>query len=434
MQSFRTPAETLIDATRISVSAIKVINRLEQAGFRAYLVGGGVRDLLLGMTPKDFDIATDAHTEEVRDLFRNSRIVGRRFRIVHVRFGREIIEVATFRAAHPPPEDQPATGKRNAARAPSGRILVDNVYGTIDEDAERRDFTMNALYYNPVEGEIRDHTTGIEDIQRHVIRLIGEPERRYREDPVRMLRSIRFAAKLGFEIEPDTARPISRLGHLLTDVPPARLFDEVLKLFMNGHAATTFELLGHHTLLAWLFPDTARSLRDPMMYNLVESALINTDQRIREDLPVTPAFLYAALLWPVLRSRMADATAAAIEPQPELNLFHQTADIVIDAQQRSTTIPRRFSIPMKEIWEMQFRLAHRHGRRAAALLAHKRFRAAYDFLLLREAAGEPTNGLGDWWTRYQQANSDDRQHMSSQIGSGQQRRRRPRTRRSRRPC
>jgi poly(A) polymerase len=392
--------EHLISRANISDNALKVLYRLHNAGYAAYLVGGGVRDLSLGREPKDFDVATDATPEDVRDLFRNCRLIGRRFRLAHVHFGREIIEVATFRALHGPGEDE-SNGDGADRVVEDGLVLRDNVFGTIEEDALRRDFTVNALYYNIGDFSVVDYTGGMADLERGVIRLIGDPEQRYREDPVRMLRAVRFAVKLGFRIEPATAEPVHRLGGLLSGIPAARLFEEILKLFLTGQAQEAFEMLRHYGLFGYLFPATEDVLaRDDSGQALafIADALSNTDRRIAEDKPVTPAFLFGALLWPVVRerTRLFDRSADSY-PQA---LQQATADVV-DEQIRTVTIPKRFGLPMREIWHLQPRFERRGGNRAKRLAAHPRFRAAYDFLLLRSGAGEVDRELADWWTEFQ---------------------------------
>jgi poly(A) polymerase len=401
----------------ISDAALKVMYRLNSAGYEAYLVGGGVRDLLLGGHPKDFDVATDATPEQVREQFRNSRIIGRRFKIVHVSFGREIIEVTTFRGHHEREADDDgdetsAPSGQHAARSDTGMLLRDNVYGSIEEDAIRRDFTVNALYYSVRDFTVHDFCHGVEDLKRRLLRIIGHPETRYREDPVRMLRAIRLAAKLGFTIEPATAEPIFRLRHLLHDVPPARLFDEMLKLFMAGYGVVTFELLRQYHLFEQLFPDAAAQLDDEASLNLIINALAGTDQRINDGKTVTPAFLFAALLWPAVRHQKAALEATGMDAMPAL---HEAANSVIHGQCTLITIPRRFQIPMREIWELQLRLPHCNGKRAQRTLEHPRFRAAYDFLLLREQSGEIEPGLGDWWTRFQTAELDQRDDMVRDV-------------------
>ena len=399
-----------------SINALKVVRRLTSQGHEAYLVGGCVRDLLLDRSPKDFDVSTSALPEEVRELFRNSRSVGRRFKIVHVRFGRDIIEVATFRAPH-------STSQSQANIADSGMILSDNVYGTFREDAIRRDFTMNALYYDADKDIIIDEMGGLEDISQARISLIGEPEERYREDPVRMLRAARFKAKLNFDIVESSAKPLKKLGFLLQDIPPARLFEEVLKLFMSGHGQTSLEALIEFDLFSWLFPETHQCLEDGFTRRLIDLALASTDERIAIEKTVTPAFVYAALLWsPFLKERERLLEEGHNSATASLN----ASGNVIARQQQYTSIPKRFSGPMRDIFHLQFRLPNRHGRKAESVLAHKRFRAAYDFLLLREAAGEELEGLGAWWTEFQTLQPDARQTSS-------QNRAKPRRRRKRKP-
>ncbi len=386
----------------ISVNALKVVKRLTSHGYEAYLVGGCVRDLMLSKSPKDFDVATSAHPEEVRDLFRNSRSIGRRFKIVHIRFGREIVEVATFRAPH------------NKVMAEdhfsdTGMILSDNIFGSFTEDVQRRDFTMNALYYNASTNEVEDLVGGANDIENKLIRLIGEPENRYREDPVRMLRAVRFKAKLGFEIEPNSEEPLKELGYLLQDIPPARLFEEVLKLFMSGHGEAAFSALLEYDLFGWLFPDSKQAIADSKAKHLIRLALASTDARIAKDQPVTPAFTYAALLWyPFL----AEKTQLLDEGETQVFASHEAASNVIAKQQLFTSIPKRFTGPMRDIWQIQKRLPNKFGKKPEILMKHKRFRAAYDFLLLREASGEQMDGLGAWWTKFQENTPEQRQVMT----------------------
>jgi poly(A) polymerase len=372
-----------------------VLYRLDKAGYQAFLVGGGVRDLLLGFQPKDFDVATNARPEEVRELFGNSRLIGRRFKLAHVRFGREIVEVVTFRGAADVEHD-------DRQHAESGRILRDNVFGKIEEDIWRRDFTVNALYYNIADFTIWDYTTGIEDVASRTLRLIGDPETRYREDPVRMLRAIRLAAKLNFSIAEESARPIERLASLLRDVPPARLFDETLKLFQAGHALRGLELLMKYGLLQYLFPYTAESVREDkegVVLRVIRAGLQNTDRRVRSDQSVTPMFLYAVMLWYPICS--AAKKLEADEGITEIEAMLLANDRIVSGQQHFTAFPKRFSFPMKDILVMQQRFITRRGARAQRLLEHKRFRAAYDFLLLRADCGEADRELADWWTEVQ---------------------------------
>jgi poly(A) polymerase len=415
-----TAAATTLSREHISVNALKVVQRLAEHGYEAYLVGGCVRDLLLGKLPKDFDVATNAHPEEVHELFRNSRMIGRRFRIVHVRFGRDIIEVATFRGPHKEVDED--------SHSETGMILDDNVYGTFKEDVFRRDFAMNALYYDAKTSEVIDLVDGLTDIKDKCICLIGEPEYRYREDPVRMLRAIRFKAKLDFEIDNATGSSINHMGYLLQDIPPARLFEEVLKLFMSGHGATTLEAMLEYDLFGWLFPATRRTMDDSRAEKLIHLALASTDKRIANNKPVTPAFIFAALLWYPF---ISEKKSLEDEGLTNVEASHEAAANVIANQQLFTSIPKRFSGPMRDIWNLQFRLPMRFGKKPEILVNHKRFRAAYDFLLLREDSGEKLDGLGDWWTRYQEADGEARNKLKQQTtGNNQKKRKRKRKRRS----
>lgn len=418
-----------ISRARISDNALKVLYRLKEAGYQAYLVGGGVRDLLLGREPKDFDVATDARPEQVKALFRNCRLIGRRFRLAHVFFGKETIEVATFRAMLGAEEE--AQGEGGDRLIEDGRILRDNVYGDIDQDAWRRDFTINALYYNIRDFSVVDYANGMEDLRRGVLRLIGDPARRYREDPVRMLRAVRFAAKLGFRIHPDSEAPLAELGGLLREISPARLFDEVLKLFHGGAALQTFELLRHYGLFAQLFPLTEQSLsheEQGFPLTFVANALANTDERINAGKPVTPAFLYAVMLWEPVRER-----ARRYQDLGEVQALAQAGEEIIAEQLQYTSLPRRFSIPVREMWALQPRFHQRSGKRPLRLLAHPRFRAAYDFFCLRARSGEALVEECEWWTRLQEVSLEEQQRMvQSQGGAGapgrRRRRRRPRRR------
>ncbi|WP_213880657.1 polynucleotide adenylyltransferase PcnB [Pseudomonas sp. dw_358] len=398
---------------QFSRHAVGIVERLQSAGYQAYLVGGCVRDMLLGITPKDFDVATSATPEQIRAEFRNARVIGRRFKLVHVHFGREIIEVATFRANHPQDEEE---NSNHSSRNESGRILRDNVYGTLEDDAQRRDFTINALYYDPVTERILDYANGVHDIRNRLIRLIGDPRQRYQEDPVRMLRAVRFTAKLDFGIEKHTAAPIRELAAMLREIPSARLFEEVLKLFLGGHAADTFEMLVDLKLFDSLFPASAEALEEQPTYThtLISQALVNTDLRIKQGKPVTPAFLFAALLWPALPARVLRLQSRGMPPIPAMQ---EGAHELIAEQCQRIAIPKRFTIPIREIWDMQERLPRRSGKRADLLLDNPRFRAGYDFLLLRESAGEETDGLGEWWTEYQDGNDSERRVMIRDLGS-----------------
>ncbi len=412
----------------ISDGALKVIQRLNQAGHEAYLVGGGVRDILLGGEPKDFDVATDATPEQIRGLFRNSRIIGRRFRIVHVRFGREVIEVTTFRGNHDAAPVHSNPKGKQSARNESGMLLRDNVYGSIDEDAARRDLSINALYYSSRDFAIYDFVGGIDDLNRRLIRVIGDPETRYREDPVRMLRVVRFAAKLDFDIEAHTEAPLRQLAPLLEDIAAARMFDEVLKLFMGGRALQTYALMQRYGLFAPLFPATQRLLDEecPETVELIHQGLANTDARIAEGKPVTPAFLYAVLLWPVVKKLHKEQLADGVPPIPAL---HQAAERCLHKQQQRVVIPKRFSLPMRDIWELQLRFERHSGNRAEQLVEHRYFRAGYDFLLLREQSGEIGEQLSQWWQAFYEAQPDTRSNMQQHSESQEERPRRPRRRR-----
>lgn len=403
------PPEAISDHAHI------VIRRLVEAGYSARLVGGGVRDLLLGREPKDFDIVTNALPEEIRGLFRNARLIGRRFRLAHIHFGRDIIEVATYRG-NPLPEDD-------------GGARDENVFGTEEEDAERRDFTINALYYDVAERRLYDYVGGLDDLRRGVLRTIGAPRVRFDEDPVRMLRAIRFATKLGFRIEHEAEACLPDLAPRLGDVSPARLFEEVLKLFQGGYALETYELMRHYRVFGELFPLTERTLETEQEHfpqTLVPRALANTDARVRDGKPITPAFLFAALLWPPVRQALSDEIGRGHHPALAIQ---NASDLVLREQLRRVTIPKRFSVPTREIWALQPRFERRSGRHAFRFLEHKRFRAAYDFLLLRCESGEVEEDLGQWWLRFQEADATAREEMVSALGpvkSGRPRRRRRR--------
>ena len=375
----------------ISPNALRVLYKLREGGFESYLVGGAVRDLLLGGHPKDFDVATSAHPDQVKQLFRNCRLIGRRFRLAHVHYGQEIIEVATFRGT--------ADDGSGAREMVDGRIVRDNVYGTIEEDAVRRDFTINALYYTIDDFSVHDFVGGYADVQQRVLRLIGAPERRFREDPVRMLRAARFAAKLGFSIEASAAAAITSLRHLIADAPPARLFDESLKLFLAGHALSSFRVLREQGLMDSLLPDFESSLAaDPSLQSLIESALRNTDERVAAGKSVTPAFLFAALLWPAVTQ-----TLAASGNDDVLSASQHVVGKLLSL----VALPKRFSLPMQEIWIMQSRLDARQRKRSGRLLAHPRFRAAYDFLLLRSMSDPSLRATVAFWQSLQSGQPAD---------------------------
>jgi len=421
------PATHIIERSRhnisrdnISENALKVLYRLHKAGFQACLVGGAVRDLALGLEPKDFDVATDASPEEVKSLFRNCRLIGRRFRLAHVFYGRDIIEVATFRGMGEGEEDQ-------RTHTEEGRILRDNVYGTIEEDAWRRDFTINSLYYDIKDFSVIDFMNGIDDIKQGIIRMIGDPEQRYREDPVRMLRAVRFAVKLGFKIDPASEKSMIELASLLGDISSSRLFDESVKMFMSGQALQTFEQLRHFGLFEQLYPLTEQALSIqehdfPIM--LVAQAMKNTDQRLQSGKSVTPAFLYSALLWEPVRQMMQQIQEK--EGLPEFPAMQKAVATVLSKQSQHTSIPKRFSIFMREVWQLQGRFNFMSGGRPYKLMDHPRFRAAYDFLLLRAGCGEIDQKTADWWTRFQEVSTAERKKMthSSSKAGGRKRTRR----------
>ena len=409
--------------TMISKDAKKVVETLQAKGFEAYLVGGCIRDLLLNMKPKDFDVATDAEPAQVKALFRRSRIIGRRFQIVHVQFSRELIEVTTFRSNEKSDSELQGDSLSLRQKSKSGMLTRDNVFGNIDDDAARRDLTINALYYNPSTNIIYDFTGGLKDINNQIIRMIGIPSTRYREDPVRILRVIRFAAKLGFKIDLNTSKPMQKLGSDLKHVSPPRFFDECLKLFMNGNGTTTYALLKQYHLFDYIIPQAANLVADKSTNTdfLFEQAFLNTDNRIKSNKRVTPAFIFAVLLWPsvVKLTKIYQQKGNS----PSYSIAKAGADVVSE-QVRITAIPKRFTIPMREIWDLQFQLPRRGGKRASRLSEHPRFRAGYDFILLREQAGENLDGLGDWWTRYQDVDSEEKIKMSERAGKTNKKRRR----------
>lgn len=368
--------EHSISRDNIHPNALKVLYGLKDGGFSAYLVGGSVRDLLLGHHPKDFDVATNAHPEQIKRLFRRCILIGRRFRLAHVYIGRDIIEVATFRADHS------KAAQEQDARLVGNLIVRDNVYGTIDEDAVRRDFTINSLYYNIENFTVISYCGGWEDLQKRQIKMIGDPVQRYQEDPARLLRAIRFAAKLNFKIEKETEMPLFTMGHLIHQISPPRLFDEIIKLFLKGHAEAVFDLLLKYDLFKELFPQTNQK------HPLLKLAMRNSDKRIQEGKTLTPSFILAVLLWePFLDAlkymSMDDAIRSTIKKQTQL-----------------MTIPKRFTLAVEEMWKLQFKMKKCHRRSIAKVSHHPRFRAAYDFLLLRSQCGEDVQSILDWWLKF----------------------------------
>ncbi|MCX7962762.1 MAG: polynucleotide adenylyltransferase PcnB [Burkholderiales bacterium] len=405
---------------RISPAARKVCEVLAAHGYAAYIVGGAVRDLLLGIAPKDFDVATDARPEQVKPLFRRALLIGRRFRLVHVIVGGETVEVSTFRGI----ANGDAQGDDDGlVRDEHGRVLRDNVFGTQEEDARRRDFTVNALYYDPATEEVVDSHGGLADLKKRVLRMIGDPEARYREDPVRMLRAVRLAAKLGLTIDPATRAPIRRLAPLLEHVPAARLFEEMLKLLLSGHASACLRQLRDEGLSHGLLPLLDVILEQPLGERFVTLALAQTDERVQTGRPVSPAFLFAALLWHQVLAAWRARERAGLRPIPALAA---AMDEVLDTQCEKLAIPRRFTATMREIWAMQPRFEQRTGSRPLRLLEAPRFRMGYDFLALRAASGEVPAELENWWRAFQSADAETRRAMLAPAPAPAKRRRRRR--------
>lgn len=422
-----TRAEHGISRKQFSPNAIKVLYRLKDGGYDAYLVGGCIRDILMGIQPKDFDVVTNATPEEIKKLFRNCRLIGRRFRLAHIVFGREIIEVATMRGHHEADERKNATSQSSE----HGQLLRDNVYGSIEEDAQRRDFSINALYYSINDFSIHDFARGVEAINARKIELIGDPETRYREDPVRMLRAVRFATKLDMEIAPGTKKPIYELADLLGNIPPARLFEETLKLFLNGKAVENYLQLREFSLFKQLFPALDEILEQSetgFEARFIEQMFANTDTRINQDKKVTPAFVYAALLWFPLQQR----TQQIIEQQgmSEFDAFNQAMNQVLSQNAQHVSVPKRFTLGARDIWHIQMRLDKRSGQRAYRLSLQPRFKAAYDFLLLRVESGEDAQqALADWWTEYLKSDVTGQKELVKNLGQSDSKKPRRRYRR-----
>ena len=413
-----------IHCNRISACALKITRELQKSGFSAFVVGGAIRDLLLGLSPKDFDVATNATPEQVRSLFRRSRIIGRRFRLVHVICGAETVEVSTFRGPSPDSED---TNTHTVTDA-HGRLLRDNVFGSQEEDAVRRDFTMNALFYDPSSETIHDYLNGFDDINSKTLRIIGNPETRYREDPVRMLRAVRLASKLDMQIDQQTARPIGDLAPLLKNVPAARLFDEMLKMLLSGHSLACVIDLRTRGLHHGLLPMLDVILEQPLGERFITLALKNTDERIQQEKHVSPAFLFAALLWHEVLANWNIAKAHG--EKPAVALFNAMEN-VLTKQQSNLAIPRRFTATIQEIWVMQPRFESLAGKKPFRLINHPRFRAAYDFMLLRSESGEINADIAIWWKDFTDANQDEREKMIPKPSSSTRKRknRRRQTRR-----
>lgn len=409
-----------VSKTDISPNALKVLSRLHKAGFEAYVVGGSVRDLLLRKAPKDFDVATNATPNQIRDLFRNARIIGRRFKLAHILYHREIIEVTTFRGHGNDTfdENQKKTNDR-------GMLVRDNVYGSLEEDAWRRDFAVNALYYNAHDSTLIDFTGGFPDITTKSLRILGDPMVRYKEDPVRMLRAVRFCAKLHFHMVPETAKPILHLGHLITHISGSRLFDEMVKLYQCGEAVAAHRLLVEHGLFAYLFKQTFDLMDSTYpIESFINIALENTDKRIHDNKPVTPAFIFAVLLWFPLLQQVKILKEEGMAPLPALE---KAMSLIIMMQNQTIAIPKRFTQTMREMWIMQYRFPRRMGGRAYHLLEHPRFRAAYDFLLLRAIAGDESVELADWWTTFQESTPTVQQVMIEKVSQEKDAKKEPHT-------
>ena len=384
-----------------------MLNRLISGGFQAYIVGGSVRDLLLHKAPKDFDVATNATPNQIKSLFRNGRIIGRRFKLVHVLFHREIIEVATFRSHLATDESQQTNDK--------GMLVRDNAFGSLDDDAWRRDFTINSLYYNITDSSIIDFTGGFKDVEDKLIRMIGDPVTRYKEDPVRMLRAVRFSAKLQFDLAPETKAPFPEISYLITHVSNSRLFDEMTKLYQCGHAETAQKLLMEYGLFQHLCPQAAALINGEYPINaLLAIALENTDTRIRDEKPVTPAFLFAVVLWFPMIERSKQLQSSGMDPLPAVE---KAMSLVIAEQNKIISIPKRYTQVIREIWLLQYRFSKRLGGRAFNLLQHPRFRAAYDFMALRALAGDEAMDLAQWWTAFQDVDDEARVQMVTELSA-----------------
>lgn len=394
--------------TQVSSHARTVISTLQHAGFKAFIVGGGVRDLLLNIKPKDFDVATNARPEEIRQIFRNSRLIGKRFRIAHIYFGRDIIEVSTFRADH-----TEATHEDQAETREDGIILRDNVFGTFEQDARRRDFTINALYYDPVHNELWDHCEALKDMESKKIRIIGEPNARFQEDPIRLLRAIRFANKLNFSIEAQTEAAFPRKVELLQFIPSGRRFDEYTKLFLYGQAEANFNSLLAFKALDYLFPGTTASMTEAANHTLVQHALRNTDARIKEGKNVNPSFLIATFLW----SQVVDRKNFLLRNNDlhEIAAFNEAISQVLHEQVQHTSMPKRLSQGIAEIWSMQYALERRRPRQILRLLYNTKFRAAYDFLIMREASEELAPEICSFWTKIQGLPPEKQREMISSL-------------------
>ena len=391
-----------IDLRVVSSNAIRVCETLQNKGYKAFIVGGAVRDLLLGIRPKDFDVATDASPDQVQRLFRRARVIGRRFQIVHVMFGPETIEVSTFRAL----------ASSSSEKDEHGRVLRDNAFGKQDEDATRRDFTVNAMYYDPQTETVWDYHHGMDDVRAKTLRMIGEPTLRYREDPVRMLRVVRFAAKLDFTIEPNTYEPIAKLADLLTNVPAARLFDEMLKLLNSGSALACLKGLRKAGLHNGVFPLLDAILKQEKGEAFLAEALSRTDMRVRENKPISPGFLFACLLWNLV---LENWEARLERAEPRFPALFAAMDDVLAEQTERTAIPRRLTADMREIWSFQARFEKRAGKVPFRMLEQQKFRASLDFFELRALTGNSDKELATWWRQFSDGDVNNRQHLIDSV-------------------
>ncbi len=412
----RVPASDLgLSISDVSPAAVSIIRTLQDSGFQAEMVGGCVRDLLLGWSPKDFDVVTNATPDQIKKLFRRARVIGRRFQLVHVRIGREVIEVSTYRGSDTGRQEQ----RRGRAKE---KMAANNVFGRRDEDVLRRDFTINALYYDPVKEVVTDYVDGLGHIQERRLEIIGDPRQRFSEDPVRMLRAVRFKAKLNLRLDAKIEKLLPRMAGTLIAVSPPRLFEEIIKVLHNGYGAVGFQALDHYGLLRFLFPSATRHFNEQDLNKkngLIPCALRNTDQRVADRKPVISPFLFSVLLWRQVQQ------AWPIKSGGNRSIFenlHRSADRVLEELHPTVRIPRRISAVMIEIWELQIRLEQRRPRTIKRLLSHRRFRAAYDFLLLRAGTGEVSDALADWWTKIQEMPPADVQRMIQGLEQGKPRR------------
>ena len=412
----RVPASDLgLSISDVSPAAVSIIRTLQDSGFQAEMVGGCVRDLLLGWSPKDFDVVTNATPDQIKKLFRRARVIGRRFQLVHVRIGRDVIEVSTYRGSDTGRQEQ----RRGRAKE---KMAANNVFGRRDEDVLRRDFTINALYYDPVKEVVTDYVDGLGHIQERRLEIIGDPRQRFSEDPVRMLRAVRFKAKLNLRLDAKMEKLLPRMAGTLIAVSPPRLFEEIIKVLHNGYGAVGFQALDHYGLLRFLFPSATRHFNEQDLNKkngLIPCALRNTDQRVADRKPVISPFLFSVLLWRQVQQ------AWPIKSGGNRSIFenlHRSADRVLEELHPTVRIPRRISAVMIEIWELQIRLEQRRPRTIKRLLSHRRFRAAYDFLLLRAGTGEVSDALADWWTKIQEMPPADVQRMIQGLEQGKPRR------------